>query len=46
MAVLGKFDDGFMEINSVDLSAFVRSGSLATAASEEEISAMGDDWAE
>lgn len=46
MAVLGKFDDAFVEINSVDLSAFVRSVTLETSASEEDISAMGDNWSE
>lgn len=46
MAVLGKFDDATVTLNSVDLSAFVRSVTITTSASEEEISAMGDDWAE
>jgi len=46
MAVLGKFDDASVTYNSVDLSAFVRSVTVETTRSEEDISAMGDSWSE
>ena len=46
MAVLGKFDDADVTVNAVDLSQYVRSVTININASEEEISAMGDAWAE
>lgn len=46
MAVLGKFDNADVTINSVDLSAFVRSVTINVNRSAEDISAMGDSWSE
>jgi len=46
MAVLGKFDNASITINSVDLSAFVRSVTVSVERSAEDISAMGDAWSE
>lgn len=42
MAAFGKFKNGFLTVNAVDLSAFVRSGSLTIEATEEDFSAMSD----
>lgn len=44
MAVFGKFKNASVTLNSVDVSAFVRSISLTATKSGEAIGAMGDTW--